>query len=136
MNHTHRLGVDHLDLSVSDLGRSVAFYDAILTELKFQKISDDGTVVWRGGDMEIGIRAAETPENSVRYDRYRVGLHHLAFRAESRAAVDRFHECLQRHDFEILDPPADYPQYEADYYACFFADPDGLKLELVHRAWS
>jgi len=32
----------------------------------------------------------------------------------------------------ILDPPADYPQYGAGYYAVFFADPDGLKLEVVH----
>jgi catechol 2,3-dioxygenase-like lactoylglutathione lyase family enzyme len=32
----------------------------------------------------------------------------------------------------ILDAPADYPQYGAGYYAVFFADPDGLKLEFVH----
>ena len=36
---------------------------------------------------------------------------------------------------EILDAPADYggqPGYAAGYYAAFFADPDGLKLEGVH----
>jgi glyoxylase I family protein len=33
----------------------------------------------------------------------------------------------------ILDAPADYPQYGLPYYAVFFADPDGLKLEFV---WS
>ena len=33
----------------------------------------------------------------------------------------------------VLDAPAEYPQYGADYYALFFADPDGLKLEFVFR---
>ena len=113
--------------------RSVAFYDAVLTELGFQQTSENGTVDWRGGDMEIGIRAAETLDGSTPYDRYRVGLHHLAFRAESRAAVERFHDFLRSHGFEILDAPADYPQYGNEYYAVFFADPDGMKLEVVHR---
>ena len=133
MSRAHRPGIDHIDLSVSDLDRSVAFYDAVLTELGFQRSADNGTVDWRGGAMEIGIRAAETPDASAPYDRYRVGLHHLAFRAESRAAVDRFHDFLKRHDFEILDAPAAYPQYGEGYYAVFFADPDGMKLELVYR---
>ena len=31
-----------------------------------------------------------------------------------------------------LDPPAEYPLYAPGYYAVFFADPDGLKLEFVH----
>jgi hypothetical protein len=34
---------------------------------------------------------------------------------------------------QFLDPPADYPQYRDGYYAFFFADPDGLKREFVHR---
>ena len=32
----------------------------------------------------------------------------------------------------ILDPPREYPHYVPGYYAVFFADPDGIKLELVH----
>lgn len=125
--------MDHLDLSVGDFSRSVAFYDAVLTELGFERVSNDGTVVWRSPDIEIGVRAAETANASDGYDRYRVGLHHLAFRAESRAAVDRFHEFLEQSGYLILDAPADYPAYGDGYYAVFFADPDGMKLEVVHR---
>jgi len=132
-NRARHPGIDHIDLSVSDLARSVAFYDAVLTELGFQKVSDDGTVVWRGGDTEIGVRAVQTLEETKRYDRYRVGLHHLAFRAESRGAVDRFHAFLKSRDIEILDAPSEYPDYGPDYYAVFFSDPDGMKLEVVHR---
>ena len=32
----------------------------------------------------------------------------------------------------ILDSPREYPEYVPGYYAVFFADPDGIKLELVH----
>ena len=32
----------------------------------------------------------------------------------------------------VLDPPREYPEYVPGYYAVFFTDPDGLKLELVH----
>ncbi len=56
-------------------------------------------------------------------------MHHLAFRAQSREEVDRLHALLRRMDATILDPPGVY--YPPDYYAVFFADPDGLKLELV-----
>ncbi len=58
-------------------------------------------------------------------------MHHLAWHAESRGDVDRLHELLLAMGARILDAPADYPQYWPVYYAVFFADPDGLKLEYV-----
>ena len=36
------------------------------------------------------------------------------------------------HGIKVLDPPAHYPEYSGDYYAVFFEDPDGMKLELVY----
>lgn len=133
MNGMQILGLDHIDLSVSDLTRSRAFYDSVLTALGFHRITDDGTIVWRGPHLEIGIRAATSGEDGKPHDRYDVGLHHLAFRAENRADVDRFHDYLVRADIDVLDPPTDYPDYGDPYYAVFFADPDGIKLELVYR---
>jgi hypothetical protein len=46
--------------------------------------------------------------------------------------VDRLHEFLLSIGATVLDPPADYPPYRDGYYAVFFSDPDGLKLEFVH----
>ena len=43
--------------------------------------------------------------------------------------MDDLYEMLQRHDVTVVDPPADYPDYGEGYYAVFFVDPDGLKLE-------
>jgi len=63
-------------------------------------------------------------------------LHHLAFRgalARRRGPVSIVF--LAREEITILDTPCEYPQYGSEYYAVFFADPDGMKLELVHFPW-
>ena len=39
---------------------------------------------------------------------------------------------LVEEGVEIVDPPAAYPSYGEGYYAVFFLDPDGLKLEAMH----
>jgi catechol 2,3-dioxygenase-like lactoylglutathione lyase family enzyme len=63
----------------------------------------------------------------------KAGLHHLAWRAANRDDVDALYTKLISAGAAILDPPADYPRYNGGrgYYAVFFADPDGLKLEYV-----
>jgi glyoxylase I family protein len=126
------LGVEHIDLTVNDVARSRAFYDHVLGELGFRSYHNDDYIFWANGQMTIAIRAASEANRDARFDRYRVGLHHLAFRALSRAAVDAFHSFLVREKVTILDAPAEYPQYGENYYAVFFADPDGMKLEVVH----
>jgi catechol 2,3-dioxygenase-like lactoylglutathione lyase family enzyme len=126
--------VHHIDLTVSDLGRSGPFYDVVLGFLGYRRGNQADT--WIDWDMgaphcapSIGIRLAR---NDAPHDRYSCGLHHLAWVAESRDDVDRLHRVLVDIGATVLDPPTDYPQYREGYYALFFADPDGLKLEFVH----
>lgn len=129
------LGIDHIDLTVNDLERSIRFYEKILGALGFSRVAHESYIAWSNGKMNIAVRVAAPEERGVTFNRYRVGLHHLALRAKDRADVDRFHEFLVREELPVLDAPAAYPQYGPDYYAVFFADPDGLKLELVHFPW-
>ena len=56
----------------------------------------------------------------------------MAFRAETRAQIDALGRDIPAMGGTILDPPREYPDYVPGYYAVFFADPDGIKLELVH----
>lgn len=121
--------IHHLDLTASDLVRSTAFYDRVLPLLGFRRSPNvpEGPI-WAGAGLELGLVAARSP---ARHDRHAPGLHHLAFTAPSRAAVDALHEQLARLGVAILDAPAEYPQYAPGYYAVFFADPDGVKLEYV-----
>jgi catechol 2,3-dioxygenase-like lactoylglutathione lyase family enzyme len=129
------LGLDHVDLRVTNLERSTRFYDRILGALGFSRVVHPSYVAWSNGKMNIGLRhVMGAKEETVPLER-RPGLHHLALRVRARQHVDQFYAFLQSQDVVILDAPAAYPQYRPDYYAVFFADPDGLKLELVHFPW-
>jgi catechol 2,3-dioxygenase-like lactoylglutathione lyase family enzyme len=125
----------HLDLTVSDVARSKPFYDLVLGFLGYRCVkSEDAIAVFDltlpDGVCGIAIRTQHRPRE---HDRYTVGLHHFAWNADSRQDVDRLHDRLVAAGVTILDAPAEYPQYGAGYYAVFFADPDGLKLEYVHH---
>lgn len=132
-----RGGVHHVDLTVKDPDASRAFYAAVLGFMGY-RLKDDHP---RGFDMDldgpdfcsIGIVRAEGPHTNRTHDRYSPGLHHIAWTAESREDVDALFALLQAIGATILDAPADYPKYGDGYYAVFFADPDGLKLEYVFK---
>jgi glyoxylase I family protein len=130
--------IDHLDLVVTDLARSLEFYKALLEPLGYVRQSENTgergeRVVYLGHAHENGsvsLRRAQSGARPLPYDRYAVGLHHLAFAADSRAAVDGA-AWLREQGVTIESGPREY-DYTPGYYAVFFYDPDGIKLELVH----
>jgi glyoxylase I family protein len=128
-------GVHHVDLVVSSIERSLPFYRELLGPLGWHGISEvegeRGETIWYliGHDTQIGLREAQSP--AAGYDRYSPGLHHLAFEAVSRAAVDERADWLRSAGAEIESEPQEYT-YSPGYYAVFFLDPDGMKLEIVH----
>jgi catechol 2,3-dioxygenase-like lactoylglutathione lyase family enzyme len=128
-------GVHHVDLVVSSIGRSLPFYTELLGPLGFHRVSEvegeRGETIWyvSGPGSSVGLRAAQS--EPISNDRYRVGLHHLAFEAQSRADVDERAAWLQAQGTELESEPQEYT-YSPGYYAVFFYDPDGLKLEIVH----
>lgn len=129
------LGLDHIDLTVSDLRRSAEFYELVLGALGFSRVAHPSYTAWSNGRMNIGLREAAAESSAARVDRFRPGLHHLALRARKRSDVDEFHGLLVARGLPVLDPPAEYPAYGPSYYAVFFPDPDSIKLELVHFPW-
>lgn len=138
MPRSIRGAVHHIDLNVSDLEASRLVYALVLEFLGYEQVKDSGGYEWDlkepgdGRGASIGLRPCDPAEASHRHHRYAPGLHHLAWRAESREDVDRLHALLIEHGVTVLDAPAHYPEYSGDYYAVFFEDPDGMKLELVH----
>ena len=133
-----RGAIHHLDLTVRDPRASRGFYAAVLGFMGYREVADhdrgyDYDLATPQGFCSIGIMKAQGPNAGRAHDRYSPGLHHVAWTAESRADVDALYGLLQEIGAEILDAPADYPQYGAGYYAVFFADPDGLKLEFVFK---
>jgi catechol 2,3-dioxygenase-like lactoylglutathione lyase family enzyme len=131
--------VDHLDLVVTDLERSLEFYNGLLEPLGFTRNSEiEGEwgerVVYIGGSggASVSLREAQSDAHPTPYDRYAVGIHHLCFGASSREVVDERSQWLRDQGAEIESEPREY-DYTPGYYAVFFYDPDGIKLEIVHR---
>jgi catechol 2,3-dioxygenase-like lactoylglutathione lyase family enzyme len=131
--------IDHVDLVVSSLARSLPFYRGLLEPLGYTDVGDiEGErgerVVYlsRGGTLgAVGLRERQAREGEV-FDRYALGLHHLAIAAPDREAVDRVGAWAEAEGIEIESQPKEY-DYTPGYYALFLHDPDGLKLEVVHR---
>ena len=133
--------VDHVDLVVSSIDRSLPFYRELLAPLGWigvvEQRGERGETIhylW-GPDFggSLGLRERPEPQTAPGpYDRYAVGLHHLAFEAPSREAVDAAAAWLRAEGAEIEGEPGER-HYTPGYYAVFFFDPDRLKLEIVHR---
>jgi len=132
-------GIHHLDLVVSDLERSLAFYRGLLQPLGYVR---EGPIVGERGERvvyldhirgegAIGLRERQSHAHGVPYDRYAVGVHHVAFAATSRAMVHERAAWLAERGVAIESGPREY-DYIPGYFAVFFYDPDGIKLEIVH----
>jgi glyoxylase I family protein len=129
-------GVHHVDLVVSSIERSLPFYRDLLAPLGYNGISEvegeRGETIYYlwGPGTSIGLREAQAKDAGP-HERYAIGLHHLALEATSRAAVDERARWLRDAGAEIESRPQEYA-YDLGYYAVFFYDPDGIKLEIVH----
>jgi glyoxylase I family protein len=119
--------------------RSMPFYRELLRPLGYVH---EGPITGERGepvvylghvahDASIGLRAAQSQVHATPYDRYAVGVHHIALRATDRWLVDERAAWLREQGVEIESGPREY-DYIDGYYAVFFYDPDGIKLEIVH----
>ena len=125
------MALHHLRLNVSDLSRSLAFYRPMLQWLGFDQL-DPHPSRHRFRKEGFVLLLSEAVPGSE-HNRASVGLHHLAFAVPSRGHVDAFYRevLLGLPGVVIEDPPVDCPEYRAGYYATFFLDPDGIKLEVA-----
>ena len=122
------VGIDHLVLSVADLARSKAFYDKLLRFLGFKLKYDYADMAgWSNRKTLFWIAQADARGRKRRYRKGDVGFHHYAFELSSRKDVDDLGAFLVQNGMKVVDPPDEY--YDHSYYAVYFTDPDGMKLE-------
>jgi catechol 2,3-dioxygenase-like lactoylglutathione lyase family enzyme len=121
---------DHVDLRVADVERCRSFYDSFLKAFGFRgKAQPDGArVYYRLEERTVREAIALIPEPGHRPNAMR-----LAFRAASVADVDRLAAIAERAGARAYEPPAPCPEIGDPYYAAFFEDPDGNRLEIVCR---
>ena len=82
---------------------------------------------WSNGKTLFWIAAADAEGRKRPYRKGDIGFHHYAFELSSRKDVDELGAFLEKDGMTVIDPPSEY--YGENYYAVYFADPDGMKLE-------
>lgn len=119
---------DHIDLRVKNMAEAEPFYTVLLPELGFTR--EEGIEGWVQFGAEDGKPTSEffglmeSPSHVPNENR-------IAFRADSKAEVERLAEVLHRIGARNIEGPL---YEEADwYYAVFFEDPCGNRLEVCHR---
>lgn len=125
-------GIDHIYIAVADMQRSEVFYDVVMKILEFRKSS-----FFLGGDPHIQyynrhfgyvIRPARS---AVPHDSYAAGLHHFCMRVESERDVKAAAATLRENNIPVSEPKL-YAEYAPDYWAIYFSDPDGMRLEITN----
>jgi catechol 2,3-dioxygenase-like lactoylglutathione lyase family enzyme len=116
--------VDHVNLPVTDLLRSRAFYERVLGALGYRLVGEDGDAVGFGVDhWAFGIVLASPPVRPL----------HVAFVAPSREHVRRFFNAALAAGGRANGEPGPRTHYDPAYFAAFVLDPDGHNVEAVHR---
>ena len=134
--------IDHIEITVKDMSVAVPFYDKLLPLLGFDVRSRGSAVIeehekhvvwYEHPRLGFTITSPRRAFAGDTINRRKPGmLHHLAFRAASRAEVDRLHSELKQIGATIVSKPQEYPEYTPPgYYALFFKDLEGIKYEIV-----
>jgi catechol 2,3-dioxygenase-like lactoylglutathione lyase family enzyme len=122
--------LDHIDLRVRNIESARRFYSQVLPAIGFTRPGDTGPewynwyVPGEGKSEFFGF--TEDPEHRPNGSR-------ISFWADSREEVDRVAEVVRSAGGKVLEGPELCVDYTPDYYAFFFEDPDGNKLEICCR---
>ena len=128
--------LDHLFLSVSDIARSTAFYEAVLTQLGITarldyhgKDGPPGHPDLKGfgahGRMFFWLREGVVEGRAA----------HVGFVANNKAEVDAAYAAAIAQGAVDNGAPGARLHYDPDYYAANVLDPDGYSLEFVYKKW-
>lgn len=130
---TEIIGIDHIYITVSDMERSEIFYDKALVDiLGFRKnkfiLNGDPHIQYFNRHFGYVIRPAHT---QTAHDPYAPGLHHFCFRVNSVDEVITIATKLRKANIKASEAQL-YPEYAPDYWATYFTDPDGIRLEVTN----
>jgi len=122
----------HITNAVSDIAQSKKFYHEMFRLLEWKlKYEDAESLAYTDGQFDFWILPADKKEPIRRTDG--TGFNHLAFRVDSKEKVDEIYRWLLGTEAKIDIEPTAYPHYAENYYAVFFFDRDGTRLEIVYR---
>lgn len=118
--------IDHTGINVTKIGRAKAFYRAALAPLGYAILMEEEQFAGLGVAPKLDFWIGEGVPNEPRV--------HVAFRADTRAAVDAFYGAAIDAGGRDNGPPGVRPHYHPNYYGAFVLDPDGHNIEAVCHA--
>ena len=128
--------LDHVFLSVSDIARSIAFYEKTLAPLGIAHVLDyDGKQGPAGHPDLKGFGANGRVFFWLRAGTVEGRAAHVGLVANSQAAVDTAYAAAIAAGATDIHPPGPQLHYNPRYYAAQVRDPDGYSLEFVYKPW-
>ncbi len=125
-------GIAHIQLTVTDLSKSIPFYRRLLTGMGLTLVNDTPRNLYGvGGRTGINISSPDDQPGNKRFDQRQPGLHHFCFRARSREDVDEIHDLAVEIGAKIVHGPQE-DGFAPGYYSVLFEDPDGIRIEANH----
>lgn len=126
-------GIDHVGLTVTDLGASEAFFVETLRFSLIRRDAEYPAVFLTNGDIIVTLWRVSDPSDSVSFDRKRnVGLHHLAFQVDSFEELDALFRRLDRAPGVRIEF-APEPLSGGPTKHMMIREPSGNRLEFIHR---
>ncbi|MDE2924273.1 MAG: VOC family protein [Acidobacteriota bacterium] len=127
-------GIAHIQLTVRDPERGLPFWERLCNFLEMKTLIRGEDVLYCiGSRTGILVRAAPPDKRDRRFDQDRPGLHHLCFRARSRADVDAIYRFIEAElDATVVHGPEEGDRFAPGYYSILVEDPDGIRVEVNH----
>ena len=129
-------GIAHIQLTVSNPEACVPFWERLCHFLEMQTLLRNENVVYCiGSRTGILVRGAPEENRAYRFDQDKAGLHHICFRARSRADVDEIARFVREEaGATMVHDAEDGEQFAPGYYSVLFEDPDGIRVEVNLRS--
>jgi catechol 2,3-dioxygenase-like lactoylglutathione lyase family enzyme len=124
----------HVEIYVADLAATKLFWRKLLKRIGYRQTGSwgDGFTLSNGADAYLTFVQVSEAHAGRPYHRSGVGLNHLAFKVEGRAAVDELRAYCRKNKIPMLyDDRYPFATGGTDYYALFLEDPDRIKIEFV-----
>ncbi len=117
--------IDHMQLVVKDIAASKRFYSAAFEVLRIPLGGEAPDYFWCD-ELFVSSSDSEAAVGAL------TGRTHLAFQADSRETVERFHRAALAAGGRDNGAPGER-SYHPGYYAAFVFDPDGNNIEAVYH---
>ena len=126
------LGVHHVGLSVRDLEKTAEFFTDVLGFKEVKRNPSYPSIFVTDGTNLITLWQVENPQEAEEFDRRKnVGLHHVAFKVENQAALDRMHEKLSNADGVTVEFSPRPLNTDSPVRHMMFYEPGGVRLEFI-----